>query len=296
MAGRVDDVRMRLRKVLAESVVHHDRLLGLVDDESTSPARLVDEVTVLESLDDERDELIERLKEESRRAATDDARGQPVRALVLDALREMKVPENAAFMQEFIWGRFRVDLETRGFGSLRRDERRSWERNPEKRSAYVTPAISETGEARADYMTRSDWPLARRIIVSKTTERILDLRKILILLDARDDEQFEVRGGFDAPLERYASELLGIEPPRPSRRVEVGRDTEPARNFTWEGMDLWRKRGLWRAELRKVVDEELARLEPDDEAARVRAAALLAELPMESKLWGFGETSAALPR
>jgi hypothetical protein len=226
MAGRVDEVRTRLRELLVESAAHHDRLLGLVDDETTPPARLVDEVTLLESLDAERGELTERLREESRKAATDEARRQPVRALVLNALAEMKVPQNAAFMQEFIWGRFRVDLETRGFGSLRRDERRSWERNPEKRSAYVAPAISSTGEARADYLTRSDWPLARRIIVPEMTEPILELRKIRILLDARDDDQFEVRGGFDSPLEQYASELLGVQPPRPfqawKRVVQLG--------------------------------------------------------------------------
>src|SRR5712691_3206850 len=215
MAGGVDEVRTRLRQMLRESIAHHERLLGLVEDASTPSARLVDEVTLLESLDDERDELIERLREESRKAATDAARRQPVRLLVLNALKEMKVPQNAEFMQEFIWGRFRVDLETRGFGSLRRDERRSWERNPEKRAAYVVPALSSAGEARADYMTRSDWPLRQRIIASSTTERILDLKKIRILMDARDDDAFDVRGGFDAPLERYAKDLLGVQPPRP---------------------------------------------------------------------------------
>jgi len=200
--------------VLLESIAHHDRLLGLVDDATTPPGRLVDEVTLLESLDDERDELIQRLREESRNAAVDEARRQPVRVLVLNALAEMKVPQNAAFMQEFIWGRFRVDLETRGFGSLRRDERRSWERNPEKRAAYVAPALTPFGESRADYMTRSDWPLARRIIVSEATERILDLRKIRILLDAWDDEDSGFRSPFDAPLERYAVEVLGLPAPR----------------------------------------------------------------------------------
>ncbi|MDP9285066.1 MAG: hypothetical protein M3P41_08970 [Actinomycetota bacterium] len=59
----------------------------------TPPARLVDEVRLLEALDEERDDLIDRLKEESQRAAVDEARRKPVRALVLDDLAEMKVPK-----------------------------------------------------------------------------------------------------------------------------------------------------------------------------------------------------------
>ena len=30
----------------------------------------------------------------------------------------MNVPQNAAFLQEFIWGRYGIDLETRGFGNV----------------------------------------------------------------------------------------------------------------------------------------------------------------------------------
>jgi hypothetical protein len=53
------------------------------------------------------------------------------------------------------------------------------------------------------------------------------------------------------------------------------------------------ERSVWRNKLRKLVDAELAQLEPGDEAARVRAAGLLAELPMEEKLWGVRETAGA---
>jgi hypothetical protein len=125
---------------LAQRAALDERLLALAHDPATPPARLVDEVRLLEELDEERDDLMERLKEESQKAAVAQARRQPVRILMLDALAEMKMPQNAAFLQEFVWGRYRIDLETRSFGSLRRDERRSWERNPEKRAAYVTPA------------------------------------------------------------------------------------------------------------------------------------------------------------
>jgi len=266
------EIRERLRRLLRLSVEQNEGLLSLLDDPAVSLARIVDTAALLERLDDQREDLVSELKSESRRLAIDEAGDKPIRVLVLDALKEMTVPQNAAFLQEFIWGRFGIDLETRGFGTLRRDEKRSWERNRDKRAAFVAPALSSSGEARADYMTRSDWPVSRRIILPET-ERILDLYKVMLLLLAWQDESARPTA-FDEPLSRYATQLFEVEP-LPS--MPVG---------TWAGYLGYSERQQWREKVSAMVRAELMRLEPGDEAARVRAAALIAEYDQEEKVWG----------
>jgi hypothetical protein len=292
MDTRIEDVRQRLRMLLRRNIEVYASLLELIDDPGVSPTQLADAISVLQKYDIDRDVLVEELMSASQRAAIEAAQRKPVRLLVLDALDEMKVPQNAAFLQEYIWGRFGINLETRGFGTLRRDERRSWQRNPDKRAVYVAPALGPTGDARPDYMTRSSWDLSRRIILGPPTERVLGLKKIRILLQAQEnDDELEAPWTLDRALERYAHDLLNIPVPQP---LAAPTGSQEAR---WAS-SLWRvtgPRSEWRGEVQRRVADELALLGPDDEADRVRAAVLLAELPTETKLWGVDSISSPSP-
>src|SRR5947199_4952761 len=108
-------------------------------------------------------------------------------------------------------------------------------------------------------MARSDWPLEQRIVLPDSSERLLDLRKIEALHDARGERRDpEVHSPFDALLERYAQTVLqlpGVDPSRPGGRER------------------------WRKTVRDGVDQQVGQLRERDRAARKRAAKQLAKLP-----------------
>ena len=143
-----------------------DMLVSSAEDPSVPAARLAYWAEWLERLDDRRDELIRALREEATEVRKRDEE-RSVRQFVLRALDELDSPQNAGFLQEYVWARYGVDLDTRGFGALRRDERRSWSRNPGRRRAYIVPTLDAEGRPLARWMARSDWPLERRITIRR---------------------------------------------------------------------------------------------------------------------------------
>jgi hypothetical protein len=258
-------LRARLREVVLHGQREQARLLELIEDPTAEPELLVDQIDVLERLDDERDELVGELRREATRLAR--RRGErSARQLLLAALAKIDGPQQAGFLQEYVWACDRVDLDRRQFASLRRDERRSWLKNPEGRLAFVVPALTSRGEALRGWMARSDWPLEQRIVLSESTERLLDLRKIAALLDARGERRDpDVHSPFDALLERHAERLLDVPGPDPAR---------PG------GRERWRK------SLRDRIQREVSELDQADAAARNRAAKRLAKLAPAQQIWG----------
>jgi hypothetical protein len=259
--------REELRDVLLEQRRIIDMLVESAGDPSVSAARLAYWAEWLERLDDRRDGLIRALREEATEIRKRDEE-RSVRQFVLRALDEVDSPQNAGFLQDYVWARFGVDLDTRGFGALRRDERRSWNRNPGRRRAYIVPTLDAEGRPLARWMARSDWPLERRITVADEGERLLDLQKIRALAEARaaGEQQQEPGDPLGLLIEKYASDILRHRPVA---------DDDPER------------REARIAELRKSADAEFA-----DRAARVAAAqrdaaARLAERTEEERLWGI---------
>src|SRR5439155_15010793 len=168
------------------------------------------------------DELVGELRREATKLARKKGE-RSVRQLLLAALARIGTPQQAGFLQEYVWACDRVDLDRRQFASLRRDEQRSWLKDPEGRVAFVVPALTGTGDPRRGWMARSDWPLEQRIVLPDSSERLLDLRKIEVLLDARGERRRdpEVHSPFDAVLARYAETVLqlpGLDPSRPGGR------------------------------------------------------------------------------
>jgi hypothetical protein len=266
--------RARLRDVVLEEQREHGRLLQLIEEPTVEPELLVDQIDLLERLDDKRDELVGELRREATRLAR--RRGErSARQLLLAALARIGMPQQAGFLQEYVWACDRVDLDRRQFASLRRDEQRSWLKDPDGRIAFVAPVLTETGEPLRGWMARSDWPLEQRIVLPDSTERLVDLRKIEALLHARGERRDpEVHSPFDALLERYMEtvfELPGIVMSRPGSRKH------------------------WRKLLADRAGHEAEQLRGGDQAARVRAAKQLAKLPPEQQLWGTSADSAVSP-
>jgi len=256
--------RAELRDVLLEQRGFIDQLLARAGDPAVSAVQLVDLVEILERLDERRDQLIRLLREE----ASDVRRREEersVRQFVLRALDEIGSPQNAGFLQEYVWARERVDLNTRGFGALRRDERRAWARNPKRRLAYIVSALGPEGRPLSRWMARSDWPLERRVVLPDD-EPLLELKKLRALFVARRERDPDgLSDPYEPLIEKYGSTLFEREGPP---------------------VDDADGRERWLEEVRELAEAELARREAGALAPRRAAAERLAQLPEERQLWG----------
>lgn len=261
------DLRGELRNVLMDQRGIIDMLLGSAEDPSVPAAQLAHWAEWLERLDDRRDGLIRALREE----ATEDRKREEersVRQFVLRALEELGSPQNSGFLQEYVWACYGVDLDTRGFGALRRDERRSWNRNPGRRRAYIVPTLDAHGHPLARWMARSDWPLEDRITLEGDGQRMLDLCKLLALFKARlaDGPQDQPGDPLGLLIEKYARDILSSK--------AVADDDAASREFRL-------------AEVQESANAELSLLGPRVSSAKLAAAAVLAERSEEEQLWGI---------
>jgi hypothetical protein len=266
LSSKSSDVRDELRNVLVDQRGIIDMLLGSANDPSVPAAQLAHWAEWLERLDDRRDELIRALREESTEVRKREEE-RSVRQFVLRALEELESPQNAGFLQEYVWARYGVDLDTRGFGALRRDERRSWSRNPGRRLAYIVPTLDAEGHPLARWMARSDWSLEQRITVAGEGHRLLDLNKIRALSRARfaGKQNGEPGDPLGLLIEKYARDIIAYEPV-----VDEDADRREARI----------------AELRERVDAAFSDLSGRVASAQQAAAERLAGRPEEEQLWG----------
>jgi hypothetical protein len=239
-----------------------DRLIAQVREPEPDPVMLVSAAESLERFERVRTKLIWGLQEvASERRRREEERS--VRQFVLRALQAIRSPQHAGFLEEYVWASERVSLNTRGFGALRRDERRSWARRPGHRLAYIVPCLAEDGRPVARWMARSDWPLTERIIVPGA-EELHDLRKVAALLKA---EQQRDTAHDDDPfmplIETYAESVLGIQAPTPSG-----------------------ERDGWLVEVSEEVSTRISKLEGSVERAQAAVAEQLGNLSEEDQLWG----------
>lgn len=260
--AEVGTERLQLRELLLEQCRSIERILEQVDDPGVSPVHLVELIETLEQFDERKQPLVSVLREvasEFRRREED----RSVRQFVLRALEMIGVPQPAGFLQEFVWARERVDLNTRGFGALRRDEARAWRRRPGQRAAYIVPGLDAEGHALARWMARSDWPLARRLVVHGA-ERLFDLTRLDCLFRVRSERYAAGNDPYVSLIRRYAPDLLQIEPP-PARL-----DDEAS----------------WLEIVRRSIEEELPDLRIAVGEAQDMAQAQLNVLEDEEQVWG----------
>jgi hypothetical protein len=266
-------VREQLVATLEEALRLQQRLVADARDPAVAAPDLVAQVSVLERLDDRRDELLGALRRE---ASADQRAERPepsIRKVVLGALGELHWPQNARFLEEYLWATRQLQLPSRAFASLRRDERRAWQRAQGARGAYVAPALNADGSANPRWITNSAWDLERRIVVSGQTERLFDLQKILALTgrSGTDASRPRVRRPEDALLEQYAEQLLEAHPLAPAADAEEAAE--------------------WRACVRAQAIEAIDRIRRQDDPSRSQIAARLALLPEGDRVWGKNKAS-----
>jgi hypothetical protein len=262
-------VRDELAATLQETLQLHQRLMDDVRDEAVPVADLVAQVTVLERLDDRRDQLIGQLRRTASAGMRPARTSPPVREVLLETLAHFRWPQNAGFLEEYLLARHQLQLDSRAFAPLRRDERKAWDRTPGAREAYIAPALKPDGSANPRWITRSDWDLERRIVATPRTERLFDLYKIYVLAGRPGSAEASYRGSrtpVDALLEKYAQDILKIEPPPTSAS-----DDEFA---------------AWRAHARERATTAIGENRRDDEQDRKQIARQLAGLPDRERIWG----------
>ncbi len=262
----VSGTRAELVTTLEEILELQRRLVAAARSSKVPVTDLVAQVSAVERLDDRRDDLLAELRREASKDLRQARPGVPVREIVLRALTELRWPQNAAFLAEYLWAAHQLQVDSRAFAPLRRDEQRAWERAPGSR-AFVAPALSEDGTANPRWLTSSAWSLERRIITSHTAD-MLDLQKILSLAgrpEAGEDVARPWRAT-DALLERYAAQVLKIDPP-------------PAGSSPQQAL-------AWRVKVNAEARRRVGEIRHDDEKARQKAAARLEDLPGRERIWG----------
>ena len=182
-------------------------------------------------------------------------------------------------------GRLARLLRRSAFAPLRRDERKAWNRAPGAREAYIVPALKPDGSANPRWITRSDWDVDRRIVASPRTERLFNLYKIYVLAGRPGSAEASLRGHrgpIDALLEKYARDILEIEPPSVSASAD---------EFT-----------AWRDSARDRAGTLIGEIRRDDEPDRKQIARQLADLDGRERIWGrdaaikAGDRSSKRPR
>ena len=212
-------VRDELAATLEETLRLQQRLMDDVRDEGVPVADLVAQVSVLERLDDRRDRLIGELRRTASAGMRPARTSPPVREILLETLADFRWPQNAGFLEEYLLARHQLQLDSRAFAPLRRDERNAWDRAPGAREAYIAPALKPDGSANPRWITRSDWDIERRIVATRRTERLFDLYKIYVLAGrpgSAEASYLGPRSPVDALLEKYAQDILDTEPPSAS--------------------------------------------------------------------------------
>jgi hypothetical protein len=276
--GRVNSpaVRAELVATLEEALLLQQRLVTDARDAGVPVPDLVAQVSVLERLDDRRDELIGELRRTASAGIRATRPGPSIREVVLATLAELRWPQNAGFLEGYLWATRQLQLDSRAFAPLRRDEQRAWQRAPGARDAYIAPALNADGSPNPRWITSSGWELGRRVVASAETERLFDLQKILALAGrppAAAVHDARPRRPTDAMLERYAEQVLGIEPPPAS-----------------DGPD---EASAWRDLVRTRASELIGEIRGHDEPRRKQIAARLASLPERDRIWGRGPSSLA---
>src|SRR5215471_6436559 len=272
MAGKphpvnVPAVRDELVATLEETLCVARQLAEDARDDDVPVTELVAQATMLGRLDERREELIDQLRRTASAGMRATQPGPPIREVVLAALDELGWPQNAGFLEEYLWAKRQLQLDSRAFAPLRRDERRAWRRAPGAR-AYVVPALNPDGSANPRWLTSSAWELQRRVIASPDTERLFDLQKIAALRVRGS------RGPVGTLLERYAKQILAVEPPPVS--------ATPAQT------------GAWRARVHSRATALIDQIRVHDDPHRERIARQLAVLSEHDRVWGRELASARL--
>lgn len=260
----VDQLRAELRATLVDLRETAAELLSRLDDPEAPPVEVVGLLESLGSIDRTRADLLGQFQEmATRRRLREEERS--IRRFVLGALGEIGTPQTAGFLEDYLYARDLVLFRSRGVGALRRDELRAWDRDrasDRRRPAYIAACLDEQGQPVTGWMTRSDWPLPRRLLVPGA-EELWSVSRVKALVAAYRDATEEAGPLFESLIERYASESFDAD--------EVERRLNQANRYD---------------EFEQAADERIAQLTAPVETAQTAAAARLSDRSEEQLLWG----------
>ena len=235
-------------------------LLTQAAELSRQSAELASRGAVQEALklEEGADRLRRRARTEARREAQGPAgsRGlasSSTREVAISALNELGVPSAPRAIADYALARFGVEIDSRTFGALRRDEQRSWLSPRTARPLYVVPALEgHRFLALRAKVALSAWPLEARLI-GPWSERVHHLRaSVNVARQARWlSESSPSQGGpLLLLLGRYAMTLAATANADPDSVEEAA----VAELTAIEGPDkAWRREAAERA--RAILDE-----------------------------------------
>jgi hypothetical protein len=262
-------IRDELAATLEETLRLQQRLMDDIRDDGVAVADLVAQVSVIERLDERRDRLIGQLRRTASAGQRPARTSPPVREILLETLAYFRWPQNAGFLEEYLLAKHQLQLDSRAFAPMRRDERNAWDRAPGAREAYIAPALKPDGSANPRWLTRSDWGLERRVVATTRTERLFDLYKIYVLAGrpgSAEASYIGPRTPVDALLEKYAQDIL---------------DTEPLSATASDGQFR-----TWRTDVRERAGALIGENRREDEPDRKQIARQLASRTDREQIWG----------
>jgi hypothetical protein len=208
-------------------------------------------------LEEAADRLRRRARSEARRTAQGPAgsRGpaSSTREVAVSALNELGVASAPRAVVDYAIARFGVEIDSRTFGALRRDEQRSWLSPRTARPLYVVPALEGNRFlALRAKVALSAWPLEARLI-GPWSERVDHLRATVNLArQARwlSDSSRSQAGPLLSLLARYAMTLAATANVDPASVEEAATAELQAIE---EPDKAWRREAAERA--RAILDE-----------------------------------------
>jgi len=208
-------------------------------------------------LEEAADRLRKRARSDARRGLSGPAgsRGpaSSTREVAVAALNELSVASAPRAVADYALARFGVEIDSRTFGALRRDEQRSWLSPRTARPLYVVPALEgHRFLALRAKIALSAWPLEARLI-GPWSERVDHLRATVNLArQARwlSESSPNQAGPLLSLLARYSMTLAATANVDPVSVEEAA----TAELLAMEGPDTaWRREAAERA--RAILDE-----------------------------------------
>jgi hypothetical protein len=259
-----DKLRVKLAKLGEQCAVALEEFNRVIADPTSSLGAIDKADARVKQLTSERNHLVEELR--LAEFETPDRFGpyrrgagqRPMREQILDLVDELGVPVFPRTVSEYALAVHQISLPPARFASVRRDEARAYERDPQSRPAWVVPAINIVGlTAIPRLVTSSAWPLERRLIASRTL-RVNHLKLLLVFirrLSTIETNESDMRKMLSALIYRSAAGIASPNGP---------------------GFEAMEAR----------VKTELVVIEPDDESDRKKAADALGRLPARFQMWG----------
>jgi hypothetical protein len=192
-----------------EGVQTSEHLLHRLEQDA-DPVEIVGLLESLALVDERRMRLLEdfRKRASSLRKREEE---RSIRQFVLRALDQIGVPQTTGFLEDYLYATELVEAKSRGMGALRRDEYRAWARlRAQPRVAYIAPCLDEEGRAVPRWMSRTDWPLERRLLV-RDAEELWKVHRILALVDACQSSDPDSEALFVPLIDRYAHDVFDNE-------------------------------------------------------------------------------------